>query len=374
MYGERGSMRKAFKYKIYPSKNQVALLEHQLSEACRLYNAAIQERSEAWKVAKKSISWYEQKRQLTEVRQAGDTGLINCGTGQQILKRVDLAFQAFFRRCKQGQSPGYPRFKSYRYFDSLPYQNWGNGCAMKGCKLYLQGIGNVKVRWHRPMEGKIKTLTVKREGGQWYAVFSVEYDAPPPMEPTGQSVGIDVGIKHFAAMSDGEVVDNPRYYETAQAELRRAQRVVSRRFKPGKKQSKGYYKAKDQVRDLHAKTANARDLFHHTVARSVVDNNDLIAVEDLNVKGLAKGTLAKQVNDAGWSHLIHCIEYKAAEAGRAFVKVNPRGTSQTCICGAAVPKKLSDRVHLCEKCGADENRDVMSAKVILQRALSSLKD
>lgn len=358
-------MRKAFKYKIYPSKNQVAILEQQLSEACRLYNAAIHERTSAWQIARKSISWYEQKRELTEVRQADDTGLINCGTGQQILKRVDLAFQAFFRRCKQGQNPGYPRFRSYKFFDSLPYQNMGNGCAIKGKRLYLQGIGNIKVRWHRPLEGKIKTLTVKREGGKWYAVFSVEYDAAP-MEPTGNTIGIDVGIKSFAAMSDGEIVDNPKYLRNAQKELRVAQRAVSRK----KRGSNSRRKAAAKVGQLHAKVTNSRRLFHHTVARHIIDNNDVIAVEDLNIKGLSGGMLAKDVHDAGWGGFMHCLEYKAAEAGRQFVKVNPRKTSQTCICGAAVPKKLSDRVHLCDACGEKEDRDVMSAKVILQRALN----
>lgn len=359
-------MRKAFKYKIYPSKNQKALLEYQLSEACRLYNAAIQERTGAWQIARKSVNWYDQKRDFTLIRRAGDTELINANMGYLILKRVDLAFQSFFRRCKQKQTPGYPRFKSYKYFDSLPYKCLGDGCAIKGKRLYLQGIGNIKVRWHREMFGKIKTLTVKREGNAWFAVFSVEYDAPQPLEPTGNVVGVDVGLKSFIATSDGEIVDNPRYLKNAQKCLRVAQRAVSRK----KRGSNSRRKAAQAVGALHRKVKNARSLFNHTIARHLVDNNDLIAVEDLNIKGLASGMLAGSVSDAGWGGLMHCIGYKAAEAGRQFVKVDPRKTSQICVCGAAVPKTLRERNHLCDACGAKEDRDVMSAKVILQRALN----
>lgn len=361
-------MKKAYKHKIYPTKAQQAVLEQQLAEACRLYNAAIQERTEAWQRCKLSISWYDQKKSLTAIRQAGDTTLINCGTGQQILKRVDLAFKAFFDRVKKGKTPGYPRYKSSRYFDSLPYQMYGNGCRIEGRRLYLQGIGNIKVRWHRELpEGAIKTVTVKREGRAWYAVFVVEYE-PTQAPSTGQSVGIDVGLNAFVALSTGETVDNPRWFREAEHRLRIAQRKMSRR----KKFSGGWHKAKAEVRAIHQQIVNRRNLFHHELSRVIVDDNDLIAVEDLNIKGMTQGNLAKSIHDAGWANFTHCLKYKAAELGKQFVAVKPHGTSQTCVCGAAVPKTLAVRTHLCPDCGAKEDRDVMSAKVILQRALNAL--
>ena len=356
-------IRKTFKFRLYPTKAQDALLTIQLSEACRLYNAALQERRDAWRINRESVNYYTQAKQLTEIRVAGDTELTSASCGQDVLHRVDKTFKAFFRRIKAKQKAGFPRFKSHTRFNSITFPSYGDGCKLIDPKLRLQGVGLVKVKLHRPIEGKIKTLTVKRECGKWYACFSVECEAQP-LPASVENVGIDVGLTAFATLSNGTEIDNPRWYREAQAKLRCAQRKVARR----KKGSNRRRKAVQLLQKAHAHIRNQRADFHHKISRWLVNEYGLIAVEDLNIKGLASGMLAKSVNDAGWGYFLNMIAYKAENAGRQFVKVDPRDTSQTCTCGARTPKTLSQRWHHCSECGLSANRDHVSAQVILQRA------
>jgi putative transposase len=234
-------------------------------------------------------------------------------------------------------------------------------------RLYLQGVGHVKVKLHRPVDGVIKTITVKRECGKWYVCFSVEVEAAP-LPATDTHTGIDVGLTAFATLADGTEVENPRYYQRAQAKLRLAQRRVARRKRGGKNRRKAVL----LLQKAHAKVKNQRADFQHKVARRLVNAYGIISVEDLNIKGLASGMLAKPVNDAGWSAFIAKLGYKAAEAGRQLVRVDPRGTSQTCLCGAAVPKTLSQRWHPCAACGLSAARDHVSAQLISGLGLSLL--
>jgi putative transposase len=357
-------VRKTFKYRLYPSAAQQELLRGQLSEACRLYNAALQERRDAYKSHRKSLNYYDQANQLKEIRAAGDLRLANYHCCQDVLKRVDKAFQAFFRRVKTGDKAGYPRFKSHRRYDSITFPSHGDGNKLLEKHLRMQGVGEVKIKLHRPVDGKIKTVTVMREGNHWYACFSCEVSAQPLPESTNQ-VGIDVGVKSFAALSTGEIVDNPRHFTKAEKRLRRAQRRVSRR----KKYSKRWGKAVQFVVNIHREISNQRRDFQHKLSREIVDHNGFIAVEDLNVKGLAGGMLAKSVADVGWSSFLNMLSYKAESAGRKFVMVDPRGTSQRCPCGRPARKKLSDRAHVC-KCGLRTTRDHASSLEILRLGLS----
>jgi putative transposase len=201
---------------------------------------------------------------------------------------------------------------------------------------------------------------VKREADKWYACFNVECQSKPLPQST-EEIGLDVGLSAFATLSDGTEIENPRHYREAQAKLRRAQRKVARR----KRGSHNRQKATLELQRTHAHIRNQRADFHHKVARTMVNRYGLIAVEDLNVKGLASGFLAKSVNDAGWSSFITKLADKAAEAGRVLVKVDPRGTSQTCLCGAHVPKTLKLRWHQCGECGLSAPRDHVSAQLIL---------
>jgi putative transposase len=352
-------MRKTYKYRLFPTAAQHQALEAQLGEACRLYNAALQERRDAYQKSGVSLNYYDQANQLKAIRHAGSLALANYSACQDVLRRVEKTFQAFFRRVKAGQKAGYPRFKSRRRFDSYTFPSYGDGCRLIGAKLYLQGVGHIKVKLHRPVDGMIKTITVKRECGKWYACFSVEVETMPLPEADTYT-GIDVGLTAFATLADGTEVENPRYYQRAQAKLRLAQRRVARRKRGGKNRRKAVL----LLQKAHTKVKNQRTDFQHKVARTLVNAYGIISVEDLNIKGLASGMLAKSVNDAGWSAFIAKLAYKAEGAGRKLVYVDPRGTSQTCLCGAEVRKTLADRWHLCLECGLSAARDHVSAQLI----------
>jgi putative transposase len=361
-------LRKNFKYRLYPTVAQTVALDGQLAEACRLYNAALQERRDAYRITGESINYYDQANQLKDIRATGDLALANYSCCQDVLRRVDKTFNAFFGRVRNGHTPGYPRFKPASRYDSITFPSYGDGCKMLGDgKLRLQGVGAVKVKLHRPIEGKIKTVTVKREAGKWYAVLSVEWEAEP-LPASTEKTGIDVGLSAFATLSDGTEIENPRYFKSAQARLRRAQRKVARRKRGGNNRKK----AVRELQRAHAHVRNQREDFAHKVSRTLVAFFGLIVVEQLNIKGLAAGMLAKSVNDAGWSSLIAKLTYKAEEAGRALMKVDPRGTSQRCVCGAPNPKTLSQRWHHCQRCGLSVPRDHASALEILRLGLSLL--
>lgn len=358
-------MLRTFKYRLYPTSRQTEALTSHLSEACRLYNAALQERRDAYRIAGKSIGFYDQDKQLKEIRDTGDIGIANFSIARDVLRRVDRAFAAFFRRWKAGHTPGYPRFKSYRRYDSITFTNGSRLLAIG--KLRLQGIGEVKVKLHRPMEGRIKTVAVKRDAGKWYACFSVECEAAP-LPALIAPIGLDLGASPiFATLSDGSTVRNPQCYRKAEKRLRIAQRKVCRR----RKGSNGRRKAVTLLQRVHAHVRNQRADFHHKFSRSLVNRFGLIVIEDLKPSPtLTSGFTAKPVYDAGWGLFIQKLTYKAENAGRVLVKVDPAGTSQTCLCGASVPKSANTRRHNCPACGLIAPRDEVSAKLILALGLS----
>jgi putative transposase len=355
---------KTFKFRLYPSKAQVCLFEQTLDACCELYNAALQERRDAWTVSHKSIDRYSQSAQIPEIKaDRPELKNIYSTVFREPLQRVDKAFQAFFRRVKGGDKPGYPRFRSRRRYNSFTYPQ-AQGFAIEQGKLNLVKIGKVKIKLHRPVEGKIKTLSIKREAGRWFACFAVEFE-PVALPMSVETIGIDVGLTTFATLSDGVEIENPRYYKEAQRRLRKAQRKVARR----KRGSHRRRKAVQLLQRVHAYIRNQRSDHHHKESAKIVGRYGLIAVEDLNVKGLAAGMLAKSIHDAGWSSFITKLAYKAECAGRLLLKVNPRGTSQTCLCGASTPKTLSQRWHHCPSCGLSAPRDHVSAQLILARGL-----
>ena len=362
-------MRRSFKYRLYPTARQAEFLDGQLAEACRLYNAALQERRDAYRICGQSLNYYHQAGQLKEIRAANDLGLENFSCCQDVLRRVDQTFKAFFRRVREKKGKaGYPRFRPQSRYESITFPSYGDGSRLlPNGKLKVQGAGQIKVKLHRPVRGTIKTVTVRREAGKWYACFSVECEGALLPERAAV-VGVDLGLTAFATLSDGTEIENLRHHRRAQARLRRAQRKVARR----RRGSQNRKKAVLLLQKAHAHVRNQRADFHHQVSRWLVNKFGLIAVEDLNVKGLASGMLARSVNDAGWSSFIAKLAYKAEEAGRLLVKVDPGGTSQRCVCGAPHPKTLSQRWHHCVVCGLSAPRDHVSALEILRLGQSQL--
>jgi putative transposase len=360
----------AYKYRLYPSRSQEDSLSTMLETHRRLYNQALEQRKAAYETKGKPVTYGQQSMWMKDRRREdpylAETNFSSC---QATLRRLDKTFQAFFRRIKNGEKPGYPRFKGRNRFDTVEFRTYGDGCKLKGDKVYFQHIGDVKIKLHRPIEGEIKTVSFKREINKWYVIFVCELPDAKPEPSALPPVGIDLGLKSFLVTSDGDSIDPPHFYRDAQAKLRRAQRYLAR-CKRGSNRRK---KAKNRVAKIHKHIANQRLDFHHKLSRELVDSHGLIACEDLNVKGLARTRLAKSVNDVGWGSFLTKLQYKAEEAGVAVVKVDPRKTTQMCSQCQHIPEvklTLKDRVYVCEKCGFTADRDYNAALNILRLGLS----
>ena len=356
-------MLKSYKYRLYPSKVQQHLLEQTLETCRRWYNTCLAERKEAYENEKRSVGKFEQLRKVKELKHSNpDARNVHSHILQIVIQDLDKAFQAFFRRVKAGEKAGYPRFKGKNRFDSFGLKEYGNGFKLEGRRLKLSGVGRLRLRWHRPMEGTVKTVRICRQAGKWYACFSCEVNQQP-LPPTGQSVGVDVGIHHLLATSDNEVVENPRWYKNAQAKLRIIQRRVSRRAMGGSNRRKAVLALQRQ----HEYISNTRKDFLNKLAHSLIVRYDFIALEDLQIRGMVCNYhLSKSILDAGWGYLKQRLADKAAEAGRQVILVSPSYTSKTCSsCGAYFSKlSLADRWFKCS-CGLSLDRDVNAALNIL---------
>jgi IS605 OrfB family transposase len=388
-------VRKTFKYRIYPKKAIEQKLYWTLTRCQELYNAALSERKDAYKYAGKSISYYDQQNDLPEIKAEirPEYQDIAAHVLQDVLKRLDKAFQNFFRRVKAGQKPGYPRFQGRNRYESFTYPD-GAGWKLTTQKrppekkgmvrvnLSLSKIGTVKLHLHRDLVGTIKTLTIKREGEHWYAIASCEVAKPEALPISSEDVGIDLGVTHFAALSDGTFIESPRHYRLAEKQLKKAQGALARK----KRGSHRRKKAVQAIAKAHRKVRNQRADFAHKASRQLVNRYQVIVFEDLKTANLirrpkpkqdeetgqylpngaaAKAGLNKSITDAGWSQFVEMCTYKAAWAGRTLLKVSPRYTSQICPnCGALRKKTLEERWHSCA-CGCELDRDTASAQVIL---------
>ncbi len=410
---------KAYKYRIYANVHTTDKLQWVLDRCRELYNAGLQERRDAYEMGVKrhpnyydeeartqlthehAIGYYEQKRELVDIKEERpEYQDIASHVLQDVMMRLKRAYDDFFRRVKNGEQPGYPRFQGRARYDSFTYPD-GAGWKLDGqtrpadkkgivrVNLKLTKIGTVKLHLHRDMAGTIKTVTVKREGEHWYAVFTCEMGAPEPLPISYEDVGIDLGVTHFAALSNGAFIDNPRFFRTAEKKLAKAQQALSRK----KKGSHRRKKAAQRVARCHRKIANQRKDFQHKASRVLVKQYQVIVFEDLKTANLtkrpkpkqdeetdhylpngaaAKAGLNKSILDAGWRTFTEMVSVKAAWAGRTVLFVNPFMTSQLCSgCGAVVKKDLSVRWHSCA-CGTELDRDTNAAKLILNRGYHQL--
>jgi putative transposase len=363
------TVRKTFKYKLKPTVKQERMLERTLMLCRHIYNAALGERREAYRMRGISLTYYHQKAELPGIKEAmPEYGEVHSQVLQDVVLRVDRAFQAFFRRIKAekaGETPGYPRFHGRERFNSFTYPQYDNGARLDNGFLVLSKIGRVAVRWSRPdgpWEGTPKTVTLSREADGWYVGISCADVPIHPLAPTEQETGIDVGLEAFATLADGTMIHNPRYYRQAERRLKTAQRRVARR----KKGSNRRRKAVRLLAKAHQKVKRQRRDFQHKAALHLVRGYDTIYHEDLQVANMLKNHhLAKSIADAGWSQFLSILSFKAACAGRSVVAVPPAYTSQTCSgCGALVTKGLSVRWHSCPDCGTSLHRDHNAARNI----------
>ncbi|MFW5692518.1 MAG: RNA-guided endonuclease InsQ/TnpB family protein, partial [Chloroflexota bacterium] len=282
---------------------------------------------------------------------------------------LDKAFQAFFRRIKAGETPGYPRFKSYKRWDSFGFKEYGNGFKLDGRRLKISGVGQIRVRWHRPYEGKIKTCRIVCKADGWYASFTCEVTDPQPLPETGKAVGIDVGLAHLLTTSAREHTENPRWYREAQRKLRLKQRELARSKKGGKNRRKRV----NEVQRLHLKVKRQRKDYIDKVVDYLVQQYDLIAIEDLKPTNMVRNKhLSKSILDAGWGYFRERLNTKAVDAGWTVIAVNPAYTSQTCsACGCVNHENRPDQAAFCcIACGHSNNADVNAAKNILNLTLN----
>ena len=363
-------MKKTYKYRIAPTKRQTTLLNQTLEECRWLYNHLLEQRKNSWQKEKKSISCFDQCNTFKKLKQERPSlKAVHSQTLQNVATRIDLAFQAFFRRVKLGEKPGYPRFRGQGWYDSFTYPQ--SGFKIENNTLSLSKIGSIKVKLHRPIQGTIKTLTIRRQNSKWYACFSCEVVAKP-LKKSKKAIGIDVGISSFATLSNGEKIENPRFFKTEQKVLAKAQRKLSKQ----KNKSPERKKAKKVVARVHERIGNRRNNFCHQISRRLVNRFGIICIEDLSINQMKQGnfrSLNRSIGDVAWGQFANSLSYKAENAGRLVLQVNPAFTSQDCSrCGYRQVKKLADRVHRCSSCGFEIDRDQNSALNILSLGLQRI--
>jgi putative transposase len=356
---------KAYRYRLYPSKPQQRSLESTLETARRWYNDCLAQRKAAYELVGWSVPYAYQLRQVkTRKAESPFAAGVHSHILQLVCTDLERAFQAFFRRVKAGEKPGYPRFKGRNRFSSFGFKEYGNGFKIDGRRLKVTGVGRIAVRWHRELPSQPKTLRLVQQAGDWFAVLVCETESVA-LEPTGQEVGIDVGIHALIATSDGHCEPNPGWYRAGQRKLRIAQRRVARRTKGGANRRR----AVRTLQRVAAHTQAQRQDFLNKLADGLVERYDWIALEDLRIRNMVRNHhLAKSILDSGWGYLQSRLSRKAEEAGRHVVLVDPRNTSQKCSgCGAYQSLTLKDRWVRCE-CGLSLDRDINAARNILIRS------
>jgi putative transposase len=384
-------VRRAYKFRAYPTQPQQGRSVRLLADHCDLYNAALEERREAWQKRKASISYGTQSAQLKEIR-AGDRegqGRHSFTAQQQTLRRLNVVFGVFYDRWAAGRQPGYPRLKPHSRFDQVLFVA-GNGAKWQAAsgdgwaRASFQAVGAVKVRQHRPVRGTVKTLQLKREHRRWYVIVVADSE-PAPLPAAGRAVGLDLGVARFLTTSDGEVVPNPKFL-AASAKVIADLQARKDRARPGSGNRK---RLRRKLAREWRKVGNRRRDFHHKTARALVSSCDAVGLERLRTANMtrrprprpdparpggylpngaaAKAGLNKAVLDAGWAQFITILTGKAEEAGRRVILVNPAGTSITCHrCGARCTRPRQDTV-ICPVHGPMD-ADVNGARNVYARA------
>ena len=374
-------MQKAYKFSLRPTKKQAKILQQYLDECRWLYNLLLEQRKLAYEELGSPLTWTQQKAFLPLLKEERSSLiLVYSQVLQDVTVRLDRAFQAFFRRCKAGENPGFPRFRNFHRYDSFCYPQ--SGFCLERKFLQLSKIGRIRIKQHRPIVGIIKTCTIRKDAsGHWHVSFSCIVETNP-LPRNDKAVGIDLGLEHFAALKSWNAstweekqepsIENPRFFRKEEKELAKAQRKLSSAEK-GTSERK---KCRKLVAKIHERIRNKRADFCHKQSRNLIDKYQYICLEDLNTQKMLKEAprpLAKSIADASWNQFCQYLSYKAEEAGRKLGWVDPRGTSQICSrCQVLVPKELSQRRHDCPHCGYSTHRDFNSSEVILARGLAGL--
>jgi putative transposase len=347
-----------YKFRLYPTEVQKRRLEDTLETCRRLYNKMLDDR------IKNHTGFFEQKKKLVELKKE-DKYLkeVHSQVLQDIVLRLDKAFQSYFNGLSK-----FPRFKRRGRYNSFTYPQHGIGFRLIGGRIKLGMIGRIKVRFHRKIEGEIKTATIIKDVDQWFVALSVE----EPMQfqqihENDRAVGVDLGITNAIALSDGKMIDGTRFLMKAEEKIKTLQKTLSRK----KKGSKRREKARILLAKAWRKLRRKRDDFAHKISDKLAKQYGTIVFEDLNIRAMVKNRfLASAIMDSCWYKLRQLTVYKTERRGGRVIFVNPAGTSQKCSgCGEMVKKPLSERIHACPKCGLTLDRDVNAARNILALGL-----
>jgi len=387
---EKDPVRRAYKFRAYPTQPQEGRAVRLLRDHCDLYNAALEERREAWRMRRASVTYRMQSAQLKEIRRADPDGQgrHSFTAQQQTLRRLNTVFAAFYARPKTSCA-GYPRFKPHSRFDQVLFvagdgAKWADAGNGRWAWATFQAVGSVKVHQHRKVCGTVKAIQIKREHRRWYVVLIAE-TGPVPLPAAGRSVGVDVGVVRFLTTSDGQVVVNPRFLTASAGVIADLQRRKAR-AEPGSGNRK---RIRRRLAREWRKVRNRRRDFHHKTARELVTSCDAIALEKLNTAAMtkrpepqpdpaqagaflpnmaaAKAGLNRSILDAGWAQFAGILADKAEEAGRRVMFVNPFGTSISChACGTRCTRPRQDTV-ICPVHGKMD-ADVNGARNIASRA------
>jgi putative transposase len=347
-----------YRYRLLPLKSQHRALERLCAAQRELYNAALEERIDCYRKTGKTRTYIDQCKALTECRrELPEMGALPVNLQRWTLKRMDDAFQGFFRRIKaRSGNAGFPRFRGQGRWEAFGFNEF-SGIQFDGRRLRLAGMpGGLKLHVHRPLpdSADIRSCVFRRDSRGWHVGLQIAV-AEAQKRSVASAIGVDLGLKVFAYCSDNVIIPNPRFAQRAEKELRRRQRALSR----CKRGSHRRHKVRAQVARLHRKIADTRNSWLHQRSAELVRRADLIAVEDLKVSKLVRHpTLARSISDASWSRFVSMLDYKAAKAGGHLIRVDPRNTSQKCSgCGELVPKLLAVRTHACPTCGLNIDRD-----------------
>ena len=361
---------KTYRFRLYPSRKQAYQLDEFLGIARFAYNRQLELKVNSYKENKKNLAQFDLNNSLISLKKENP---FLCKLHSQVLQninqRIAYAFSSFFNNIKNKSKAGFPRFKSKNRYDSLTYPQSGFG--IKNNKLCLSKVGEIKIKLHRGIKGEIKNLIIKRtQTGKWHAYFCSEIDAIKPQNNSRKYAGIDMGLNHFYADSNGNLIDNPRCLRKSENELAKLQRAHSRK----KKGSNNRIKSRIKAAKMHEKITNKRNDFLHKESRKLAGSYSDIAVESLRIKNMVKNKyLAKSIADASWQRFLQMLAYKVEETGGRIMHVNARGTSQHCICGSRVEKTLAVRTHKCSNCKIEIDRDIMSAMLIKKLAFDTSK-
>jgi putative transposase len=361
-----------YRYRLLPLESQHRALQRLCAAQRELYNAALEERIDCYRKTGKTRTYIDQYKALTQCRhELPDMGELPANLQRWTLKRLEDAFQGFFRRLKaRNGKDGFPRFRGTGRWDAFGFAEF-SGIRFDGKRLHFAGMpGGLKLHLHRPLpdDAKIRSCVFRRDGRGWFVSLNIAIKAAAK-RALASAIGVDLGLNVFAFCSDNLEIPNPRIAQRAEKEMRRRQRALSRCTRGSHRR----HKVRAQVARVHRKITNTRNTWLHRESAILVKRVDVIVVEDLKVSNMVRhSTLARSIVDASWSRFVSMLDYKVEKTGGHLVRVDPRNTSQKCSgCGELVPKLLTVRTHACPSCGLIIDRDHNASLNILRAGIGA---